>query len=823
MALRGTPRLSGVPASQNTAPVNEYRCLFTSDLRRKQKRWQDGYLKFHTFNSRVMVYDTSRNFLGDTYWKEPNEVQEGDELTLDKGIMVQVAEPMGVTQTDLTPLLERKKESPQRNNAGPMPRTLPKPAVPATNALRARSQLRHKSLNMLLGTPKGPIGKAAPMRSPFEMRKEKENQFAEERASKRQKTAHSPTADNGPASNKTVPLWARISDAKTNRAPPRPLPRPAAVINFDSEPDHFSSDVTLPSTPLGMVKPASRPKVTSVPVSNHGETRDPQAFATPRIPKGKVPVSHVKAQETPRPPLQPSSPPISASNRISNVDIALQPVRNRSTSVDVAVEPVHSRPAKLNLTTAQPVSNSPNQPSQLQSPPRNPKAKSLRLSIGVKRGMLLCQSGLPPKSRASKSPNRLPKPQEAIRHVSLLGDIIHVISDDETTQQAEPSKSCQTGSRLMKKRTGQSVAVASDSRRVNIESSPQPSLGSLDDMEFIHGLMDQQLMVTPSPTRARVPTKTTSLVPRTTSAKKARGKRKRTAESSPKKPASKPKKTKTVTAKEGGVKPRAKKKQVEMSQASPQESPSASPILEPPEELPQNQFVPRIEATDERPRTASASLSPTTKLALSTGGFRKKPKRAQPQLTPAKPDAPTSHPVTVALPPHPLRANQSGSLMSTTELSALLQKPNRPVCIEDDPIEDGSQKPSPNKSFQRSRSENDAPIPSASEEWVLRNLPKISKPSTGNASAAKPEAAPPKPKAGGLAALVKKTDPRRKFQRTQSLNADTNVPNNAEVEAVTPPPDHDVGPWSTEAFDLLDWRPPNMEGGEDGIGTFIDG
>jgi len=55
--VRRTQNLTARP-TQNTAPVLEFQCLFTFDLRRKQKRWQDGFLRFHTFNKRIMVYDS---------------------------------------------------------------------------------------------------------------------------------------------------------------------------------------------------------------------------------------------------------------------------------------------------------------------------------------------------------------------------------------------------------------------------------------------------------------------------------------------------------------------------------------------------------------------------------------------------------------------------------------------------------------------------------------------------------------------------------------------------------------------------------------------
>lgn len=92
--IRQTQNLT-VPSTQNTAPVLEFRCLYTHDLRRKQKRWQDGLLRFHTFNKRIMVYDVTRNYIGDTHYRDDGIVQDGDELELDRGILIQVGEARG--------------------------------------------------------------------------------------------------------------------------------------------------------------------------------------------------------------------------------------------------------------------------------------------------------------------------------------------------------------------------------------------------------------------------------------------------------------------------------------------------------------------------------------------------------------------------------------------------------------------------------------------------------------------------------------------------------------------------------------------------------
>jgi hypothetical protein len=176
--LRSSPNLA-VPQTQNTAPVHEFNCLYTHDLRRKQKRWQDGFLRYHTFNKRVMVYDVPRNFLGDLHWTSGDDLQEGDEMTLEKGgIMVQVSDKIGTIQTDLSDLLQRKDKTPAKNPASsrPLMRNAPTHAAapsftPRTPYATSTTPMKHKSLNTLLGNSRRPIGKASlPTESPYEAR-----------------------------------------------------------------------------------------------------------------------------------------------------------------------------------------------------------------------------------------------------------------------------------------------------------------------------------------------------------------------------------------------------------------------------------------------------------------------------------------------------------------------------------------------------------------------------------------------------------------------------------------------------------------------------
>jgi hypothetical protein len=833
--MRSTPRTSAIPASQNTAPVNEFRCLFTPDVRKKQKKWQDGFLKFHTFNSRVMVYDTARNFIGETFWKESNALQEGDELNLDKPVMVQVEDPIGITHTDLTPLLEKKtKESPQGKVA---PRQLTRPPAPAHNVTRTGSQLRHKSLNTLLGTPRGPIGKAITMRSPYETRMEKENEWAAERTAKRQKTTHSsvdltsssPVRAGNTTVNKVLPVGARTSYANKAAVPPSSVPKAAASATLESDHGHTSSDITTPSTSTTIERSALKPRLPA--------QEQPPGQITPKPPRAKIRLP--KPVETPRPPPPPSSPPVSASNRICNVDFAVQP------AIQPAKKPTNQ---VAKQRSSEPSVQPAKQPTKQSSPPASleheRKAKALRLSTGSKRRMLLCQAG--PQQRAKtpieapKAVTKLQKQKEVLVSVAdpCGVDFFPCPSDDEELLAQTGSKSSNPppASPKEKRKTPPVIkrAVVPKKRRTR-EPSPQSSPDAFEDMETIQGLMDAQLLVATLP-----PTPDRSTISRPPPLYEAKSQR-----------VSKPKKVKALAPKKASLQ-QTRAREFSPTFVSVSEVDQLQPVAQKKaQEKGTTRSIAAATIAPKKPslepeRTPSLSLSPNKIALLSTGGFRKKSKAAKStnsaaavSTTPTNPP-PVPRQISVPLPPHPLRTNKAGPLMSTTELSARLKKPPKKRKVEDDPIDDGTQEVQGSKrGLKRVRSENDVegPIPSTSDLWEVLNLGTGEK-DAGNASSepnnpsAGASAAKPAKKPSGLAALCGKTDPRKRFARTASLNLNTNVGATELPEglgSVSPleKVDTDTGPWSTEAFDLFDWRPPGREAkdkGEDlGIGMLVDG
>ena len=141
-----------------------------------------------------MVYDEPRNFIGDTHWREPEPIQDGDEIQLDKGVLIQIGEATGKTDQDISGLFEKRKVAPVEEATSPLRTGLPEvPALRKANIAQAAvSQLRPRTLNSLLGTPKGQLGRAAlPAKSPFELRNVREvGNEVEERAAKRQRVSH---------------------------------------------------------------------------------------------------------------------------------------------------------------------------------------------------------------------------------------------------------------------------------------------------------------------------------------------------------------------------------------------------------------------------------------------------------------------------------------------------------------------------------------------------------------------------------------------------------------------------------------------------------
>lgn len=221
------PLTLSVPSTQNTAPILEFRCLYTHDIRRKSKRWQDGFLRFHTFNKRVMVYDLPRNFVGDSHWRETNELTDGDEFELERhGILVQVGEALGKTEQDLTVLFEKRVKDRGQKLQGLHQFKTP---LRSSSAARAFSppvgrtpnptSNSNRTLNSIPRTPSHNPGQVTwPGRSPFEQRHGSNEGGPKERRSKKRKVRD----EEDPRSSNPAPgRGTEIQEKPTGKKPRR--------------------------------------------------------------------------------------------------------------------------------------------------------------------------------------------------------------------------------------------------------------------------------------------------------------------------------------------------------------------------------------------------------------------------------------------------------------------------------------------------------------------------------------------------------------------------------------------------------------------------
>lgn len=228
---RCTPSFA-LPATQNTAPVHEFKCLYTHDIRKKAKKWHDGSARFHTFNKRVMVYDDTKSYIGDLHYRADEEFDEGVELQLDRGVLVEVGERVGQTHTDLTGIINR----PHAEASSPSAASTVTHSHPVQRINAVHSQGRPKSLSELLGPSQGRTGRARlPLQSPFEQRHSLNHDQHDEPRSKRRKMS-SGKENEHPMRGYSNPVEAINNPAQIQRTiiTPSVLPKQDSLGTFQS-------------------------------------------------------------------------------------------------------------------------------------------------------------------------------------------------------------------------------------------------------------------------------------------------------------------------------------------------------------------------------------------------------------------------------------------------------------------------------------------------------------------------------------------------------------------------------------------------------------
>jgi len=259
--------------------------MFTHDVHKKQKKWHDGTLRFHTFNKRVMVYDDSKNFVGDLHYRLNEEFGEGQELRLERPVLVQVEEQLGQTKTDLTPLLGRQR---QDGNAQANSFTQPTRAtLPRINA--SNPQIKPKSIKELLGASQGRLGRSRILsQSPYEQRQIQSEAQSNESPAKRRKVGNGKENELASVQRSAEPILPEQDPKQITSKQRRTEQRTAEeVVELSSDEGHINPSRKVSECDAHAT---NQPKTAAVVVKSRFVSADkdvPQSRQGPAAPSSK--------------------------------------------------------------------------------------------------------------------------------------------------------------------------------------------------------------------------------------------------------------------------------------------------------------------------------------------------------------------------------------------------------------------------------------------------------------------------------------------------------------------------------------------------------
>lgn len=99
------------------ADIHEFSVLFTKSVKKKQKDWHDGYLKWHTFNFRAILYDDQRKQVANDFFPGKT-IHSNSELEF-SGALVQIGDQTETLQANLDPIY---RTSTRTNDNSPVTR-----------------------------------------------------------------------------------------------------------------------------------------------------------------------------------------------------------------------------------------------------------------------------------------------------------------------------------------------------------------------------------------------------------------------------------------------------------------------------------------------------------------------------------------------------------------------------------------------------------------------------------------------------------------------------------------------------------------------------
>ncbi|KAK6335775.1 hypothetical protein TWF730_003152 [Orbilia blumenaviensis] len=159
---------TSIPLTSHSAPIDEYIVLWTADKHKKLKKWHDGYMRYHTFNKRLMVYDHLMNKVCDKFLPESEQMDVGDELIFDSHL-VTIEDVKGRQTQDLRPLFEKTVDRRRERGATSTPvRTVGTPGASTQSPTPTLLRSIPSRPTMGRGRPiyPSPTTKSIPQKSP---------------------------------------------------------------------------------------------------------------------------------------------------------------------------------------------------------------------------------------------------------------------------------------------------------------------------------------------------------------------------------------------------------------------------------------------------------------------------------------------------------------------------------------------------------------------------------------------------------------------------------------------------------------------------------
>ncbi|KAI9904437.1 hypothetical protein N3K66_000966 [Trichothecium roseum] len=481
-------------APPTSAAVLDFICLFTHDLKRKQKRWQDGKLKYHTFNKRVMVYDDRGSFVGDAHWSGDGDLEDGEELELDRGgAIVQVAECTGSREQDLTELLDKRAREVEKRRqiaAAQQPRRTPVLSrVP--DPMHSSLGQRPLSTAASAATP-ARIGRAhISQHSPFEARMAQAGEQRDDDTpppSKRRKRSESPPSKTGHAkalfgttltlSTRPTSSLSRVLRDRTNVGSllqTRPKAVKPTAPECDDNVEEEEEEAMADTQPVRPVK--RKPSVE--------EILPPPADLSRPLPKPRLQVTKVSEPRRPKIPEPPAVP------RAKSPEHGLQTVvlegEEMSEDAGPSVQIVRPEKRKKNSTTG------PNKAKDVWEAPIS-KSEKISTKAPVK------TKSKPEKSRSEKLEPEKPrleksKPQKPRSEEKECSSV----STSDAPEKAKDEPRTELRIRSRKRRGLLMLSEKSLQEKVPAVLDPVPEVHTLNIPDEASGLLDTQTGNQPAP------------------------------------------------------------------------------------------------------------------------------------------------------------------------------------------------------------------------------------------------------------------------------------------------------------------------------------